>query len=606
MLWNAQSVTSASKRLLLENTLANELIDILLIVETFLKPHHNFQLKGFTTYRNDRLPQPHGGVAIAIRNGLSHKMLQPIVTNFVENLAIEITINNTPTNVIVAYSPKHSQHFLNDIELLTSSSKQYLLFGDFNAKHSSWNCLANNKAGNELFTLQQSSSFLIHHTSEHTHFPHSGRTPSTIDILLSNVNFAFDYSTHPDQMMSDHTPTICRTTVFYQQSLNQRFNFSKANWIKYRQLVEVNTNGLRIPLNNEQTDSAIESFSNILLDAQSKSVPLHSFEHKPLISVFTKQLIQFKNMMYRQMQRATDANVKFNMKTTINKLQKKIKELIISDFNDSWDKKLSNIPKGGKKLWKLSKEFRGKCDSNANKIKIADNQSFGDTDRANLLANIFEKAHTTTASFTHNNDNTVRESLISFNAFSAWSCSAPVINAHEIYEIIHSLKPFKSPGPDAIQNILLKNLPMSAIMWLTAVFNNCLKSSYWPSSFKVAKVIPILKSGKSPSDAVNYRPISLLNAIGKIMEKVVYNRLIIAIDERNLLPPVQFGFRCGHSTIHQAMRIKQFITRNKSAKKSTGMILFDIEKAFDSVWHDGLIFKLIKMKLPTYLISTLR
>lgn len=92
------------------------------------------------------------------------------------------------------------------------------------------------------------------------------------------------------------------------------------------------------------------------------------------------------------------------------------------------------------------------------------------------------------------------------------------------------------------------------------------------------------------------------NAFGKVLERIVYNFLIAFIEEKNLLPPTQFGFRKGHSTIHQAMRIKQFVTRNRSNKKSTGMILLDIEKAFDSVWHDGLVHKLIKMKLPNFLI----
>lgn len=131
--------------------------------------------------------------------------------------------------------------------------------------------------------------------------------------------------------------------------------------------------------------------------------------------------------------------------------------------------------------------------------------------------------------------------------------------------------------------------------------NTCIKLSYWPITFRIAKVIPILKSGKPPSDPHSYRPISLLNTLGKILEKVVQRRLIDFIEEKNLLPECQFGFRKGHSTTHQAMRIKRFITSNKQRKRSTGMLILDIEKAFDSVWHNGLIHKLIKMKLPTFL-----
>lgn len=602
MFWNAQSITSTSKRVQFEYAIFKEKIDIVLIVETYLKPIHAFELKGYNTYRNDRLHQAHGGVAIAIRNGLSHKLIHPIATNIIENIGIEITINHTPTNIFVAYSPKHKQNFLDDVEALTSSNNQFMLFGDLNAKHTAWNCNVNNKAGNELFTLQQNNDFLIHHTADHTHYPHSGQTPSTIDILLSNVNFAFDFYAYPDQISSDHKPTICNVSESIALSFNTRFEYSKANWRKYRQTIELEVKELPIPISQAEIDRLIEYFTNMILNARSESVPTIVFNNKPQITSFTKQLIQFKNNMIRQMQRTPDDNVKRTLKTTINALQKEINNQVTADVNDCWNKKLSGISKGGKKLWKLSKEFKGKTDSNANKIKIDSSQTANDSDRANLLADIFEKAHTTTATFTHENDRIVRQTIHSFNAFSFIRSETPIVSVEEIRTIIKSMRPFKSPGPDSIQNILLKNLPAAAIEWLTHLFSKCLELSIWPSNFKIAKVIPILKSGKSPYDAHSYRPISLLNAIGKILEKIVHSRLISIIEEKNLLPPVQFGFRKGHSTIHQAMRIKQFIAKNKEINKSTGMILLDIEKAFDSVWHDGLIYKLIKMKLPSYLI----
>ena len=129
------------------------------------------------------------------------------------------------------------------------------------------------------------------------------------------------------------------------------------------------------------------------------------------------------------MQRSSDAYLNRELKTTINKLQKKITELVTVDHSQFWDKKLSKIPKGGKKLWKLAKEFKGKADSNANKIKINGVQAIGDADRANCLADIFEKAHKTTASFTHVNDSIVRQSIDAFNAFSTMSCNTPIIES---------------------------------------------------------------------------------------------------------------------------------------------------------------------------------
>lgn len=244
-----------------------------------------------------------------------------------------------------------------------------------------------------------------------------------------------------------------------------------------------------------------------------------------------------------------------------------------------------------------------KIDSQVDKIVINHDD---DCDRANCLADIFEKAHTITKAYSHVFDKEVRTTINSFHAFSSFHCTTPIISLEEITKTIAALRPFKAPGPDSIQNVLLKQLPQSAVHWLCELFNRCISMGHWPQNFKVAKVIPILKPGKSAKDASSYRPISLLNATGKILERIIYERLNNYIEEKKLLPNVQFGFRRGHSTIHQAMRIKQYIAGEKLTRRSTGMVLLDIEKAFDSIWHDGLIFKLIKMRIPSHLLRMIQ
>lgn len=100
MFWNAQSITNTSKQIQLHHMLEFEQIDVLLIAETFLKSTHSFDIPNFTVYRNDRIHQPYGGVAIAIRNNITHKTCTQLNTQHIENIAIEININNTPTQFI--------------------------------------------------------------------------------------------------------------------------------------------------------------------------------------------------------------------------------------------------------------------------------------------------------------------------------------------------------------------------------------------------------------------------------------------------------------------------------------------------------------------------
>jgi hypothetical protein len=110
-------------------------------------------------------------------------------------------------------------------------------------------------------------------------------------------------------------------------------------------------------------------------------------------------------------------------------------------------------------------------------------------------------------------------------------------------------------GPDQKNNRLLKKLPRKAIVYLTHIMNACFKYSYFPTAWKQANVIPILKPGKDPSDPKSYRPISLLNALGKILERLLLHRLKSHIAEHRIYLNEQLGFREKHSTSHQLLRV---------------------------------------------------
>lgn len=165
------------------------------------------------------------------------------------------------------------------------------------------------------------------------------------------------------------------------------------------------------------------------------------------------------------------------------------------------------------------------------------------------------------------------------------------------------LKPFKAPGPDGIHNILLKHLPMSALLLLVTLFNFCVDIGHWPKSFKLAKVIALPKVNKDRKCPENYRPISLLNAMGKVFERILLRRILAVAEAKNLNRCDQFGFKASHSTVHQLMRVKNHISACKAQRKSTGLLMMDFEKAFDTIWHDGLIFKLHKFGFPHHLLK---
>jgi hypothetical protein len=109
-------------------------------------------------------------------------------------------------------------------------------------------------------------------------------------------------------------------------------------------------------------------------------------------------------------------------------------------------------------------------------------------------------------------------------------------------------------------------------------------------------VAPIPKPCKDHSNPSNYRPISQLTSISKVFEKIILKRLQDFISANNILPDHQIGFRMAHSTSsHQLRRVVRHVKgrRQPPLSESTGMLLLDAEKAFDSVWHEAHLHKLL-------------
>ena len=117
-------------------------------------------------------------------------------------------------------------------------------------------------------------------------------------------------------------------------------------------------------------------------------------------------------------------------------------------------------------------------------------------------------------------------------------------------------------------------------------------------------MICILKPGKGPALPSSYRPINLLDTIGKLFEKILLARILHVVNERGLMRDEQFGFRPRHSTSLQLTRLVERITRNFGEKRLTGAVFLDVDKAFDTVWIDGLLYKLTLLNFPSYIVQS--
>lgn len=153
---------------------------------------------------------------------------------------------------------------------------------------------------------------------------------------------------------------------------------------------------------------------------------------------------------------------------------------------------------------------------------------------------------------------------------------------------------------------MVKLFPASLILLMTSIFNAAFSNNIFPQSWKEATVIGIPKPGKPKSEPTSYRPISLLNVFGKIYERLLYARLRDFADSHRLIPDEQFGFRAKHSCVHQVHRIVEHIGAGFQNNLMTGALFFDVAKAFDKVWHNGLLYKLYTLGVPDRLVRIIR
>ena len=171
------------------------------------------------------------------------------------------------------------------------------------------------------------------------------------------------------------------------------------------------------------------------------------------------------------------------------------------------------------------------------------------------------------------------------------SLSSIAFDPQEVEEILRTLKTDKASGPDGLSNRILKELSHEISSPLCSLFNKSLSLGKFPSPYKDANVTPVHKKGDL-SLVSNYRPISLLNSVAKLFEKLVFKYFYNHLQDNNMLSSLQSGFIPGDSTVNQLAYLYHIFTEALDAGKEIRTVFCDISKAFDRVWHEGLIYKL--------------
>ena len=334
---------------------------------------------------------------------------------------------------------------------------------------------------------------------------------------------------------------------------------------------------------------------NLLLDqyAPYKKVSKYKlkFRNKPWLSKGLQTSIQIKNSFFKKYIKAKDELTKSrlhekykNYRNLLSTLIKKSKENYYNNFFQSNLKNIRNTWKGIKSLI-----------SNSQFGLLAPKSIYSNgtlTSDSKGIANAFNNYFWTVAK---DIQSSIRFSFKSFedylnNIFHKSFFISPT-DSIEICEIISNLSIDKSQGPNGIPTKVLHLLKNDISNILADLFNKSFTTGIFPSALKTAKIIPIHKKGNK-LECGNYRPISILSNLDKILEKLMYNRIYSFLEENNLIYDLQFGFRKSYSTTLALLSLTENINHQVDNGKFGCGIFIDFQKAFDTVDHNILVNKL--------------
>ena len=387
--------------------------------------------------------------------------------------------------------------------------------------------------------------------------------------------------------MTDHLPNFLIITKF--SALPKNFKISKRDYSNYNEsefLKDVESlNWAHEFAADNDASSLFDTFYSKLSDIVDKHIPVKQLStkdikqlSKPWITKGLKISINMKNKLYKKYLKNRSSYYHDKFKRYRNKLNHLIKISKTDYYNKYFTSNKSNL----KKTWKGIKEIIGFKNGNSNlpsKILTAQNTEITDcTSIANAFNNFFTNVGKNIASSI---PSTCTSPLDFMPERVEENFKFSPITKKEIEDEISKLNAKKATGPFSIPISVLQSIKHLISEPLSTIFNASISNGTVPSNFKLASVTPVFKKG-SQLDVSNYRPISLLSIFNRILEKLVFNRLITFVNNNNILYNKQFGFRAKHSTLHAILSIVDKIQEAIEEKTFSCGIFLDLTKAFDT------------------------
>ena len=584
--------------------------DIILLNEHGMKNEEKIKIFGYDMYQRNKSNEIHDGVAIGIKKHYNYKILD----NFTEStLAIQIQTELGEVIISTIYQPPRRNYLpIDDVLKIVNNVNPAYILADTNAKHTIYGDTRNNTVGTTLADLTNRGKVINLGPDFPTFIGHATMTKT--DKIHSNNKAFFNYEIEQGPITpSDHIPMIftISTTPIQKPLPKERYQMHKADWTAFKTILNnIETRELDKE-DIERIDEEIERITREITKAMELTIP--KTRYRTLTTITTTEDIRRIKVQLQAIKNDIQRNgINAHKIRNIKELQTRLQEIYRNQYKENWDRiiaKTSQIT-DPKEFWRAIKNLQGVEKPKPTYIIRPDGTKAHTEEEIEEQmreewSRIFEITEEDNENYNEEQENIVHNYLR--NKINRITPNSTVniqllqeIGEITIGEYYHYLRKFKekTPGKSGITRNVLFNLPENLTNIIIKLYNAALSAGYFPDTLKLAKMIKIPKTGKDNRRRENNRPISLLEVIGKVFEKIINYRITQLLTAGNKINNRHHGFRTKRGTTTALALITEKIARTKRHRSQVNLILRDVSKAFDKVWHTGLQYKILQLGLP--------
>ncbi len=577
-------------------------LQVIAVSETQLKDGSNIDvsLPGFHEIITDNSKTSYGGVGLYIAESISNSPRDDLKIDLskCENVWVELTDSSNNKKTIIGVIYRHPNNDTKEfqeklektLEKINKENKNFFILGDINIdlKH----CMDHN--GTKSYIDMLFSNLCMPVITKPTRVNLVSQT--IIDHCYTNYIESNIVTGIIQTDISDHFPIFLSADLEVPKLPKERKQIRD-----YRQFDSVTfANDVKNAINIDNKDdvncyydslmAGLNELADIHAPIRTQSIKQARLEMKPWITPGLLTSIRKKNKLYHThfINGTSAQRVKFKeYNNTLTRLKEQSKR-------DYLKQKFDEVKGNMKKSWQLVNETiqrkskRARSNKFISKITDKNDEYTTPNEISNKFNHYFRDVGPSLASKIKDVNKTFSDYL--GNPIESNFFTAPT-NAYEVRELIWQLEKNKSLGLGDVPIKLIKAADAQISEHLANIFNLSFESGEFPKGMKTSKIIPLHKGGLT-TELKNYRPISLLPIFSKILERLMFNRLIKHLIENDILFPYQFGFRKGYSTTLALAEITQNIYENLMKKQTTCGVFLDLSKAFDTIDHRILMKKL--------------